>query len=371
MHKKKELIGVVLLIIILFIVFSVLFNGIFVSGFIVNKIFFFNYNNYQNRSDILTFLNIIIACVSSTISIIISLLIYKLSKEIEKKNALIDYKDRYKNMCTTYDYLIEIIEHIKRKVFMEKENYKVLDYRKDFIENIYSLYNDVFDDDDIEYLRKLNNDLKSYIKNEETALNAKDPKKLVIKLLYKDLFDLNIDINTINEINLSQETEIILNLQLVKILTELREKLKNKKEKIECNYKEIKLNVRYNKGNLIIEKSYDLEHYILNGEGNIAIYEPVFYLDGYSDGGIIYDGSVKNYKCEGQGMYFYKTTRISGPLDSNNLVDKNAQKITKELEKNKIDTHLEATFEGDFHLGLINKGTVIYTKEGKETYIEI
>lgn len=372
MRNKKMIIIIPTIVIIICAILGCLFYLLFLYDCSKNNIELIDYINNKNRADFLSYINIVVVCISSIISIGISILVYNLSKEIEKKSIKEEQRERYKCICTIFDYLNEIIAYTKRKVFAEKENYDVIDFRDDFIEKAYLLNNDIFNENDIEYLRQLNKSLKNYVRNLDLANQPKDPRLLSIKWLYKYVFDVCIPINKIDDINLAKEEDIILNPRLLTILYKLERVLNNKLTYAEYTYDRIKLKIKHYQNAFDIVKTYDESHRIINGNGKVIIYEPIFYSDNtHKDGGIIFDGEIENYKCQGFGKYYYHSSNISGVLNSNDLADKNAQKITKELENNNVKTNIEVYFDGSFKQGLIDKGIIFYRDGNEEKTIEI
>lgn len=196
---------------------------------------------------------------------------------------------------------------------------------------------------------------------------------LSVKWLYKDLFDLNMSINKVYEISSLRDIELILNLQIINILSKLRKELNYSFEK-EISYNEIKLRISKKNGAIVVEKWYGDGFYINNGDGDIKIYEPILYDTEkitYQDGKEVYIGHVINNKPNGKGTYYYRSTTIEGYLNSNDLVDKNAEKITKLLKMNNIETNIFATIKGTFKEGIIEKGKIEISKDGEIKIIEI
>lgn len=164
MKRKWKIICISVSIALL--VFSILlFIEIFINRNLTNNIHFREYSHYENRADFISYIDVLITAVFSVVSTITGILVYKLSSKIDQQNKIVTNNNRYKNICMTYDYLMEVIEHIERKIFNKKENYYILDYNEKFMEAVYFLNDDIFEKEDIECLRNLNISLKNYINN--------------------------------------------------------------------------------------------------------------------------------------------------------------------------------------------------------------
>lgn len=350
MKKRKKVIIVITVIILVLMLFVELFLKRIISA----SVHFQLLQHYENRTDILSFINIIVTT-------LISLLVYNLSKKIDEQNKLDKERKRYESICVVYDYLNDIILYIKKKVFKDKEDYFQLDLNDDFMKNVYNLNKDVLTESDIEYIRKIDRSLNNYLKNIQGSNNN---SKLSIKWVYKNIFDLNIEIDKIEKMNNLVDTDIMINIQLLNVLCKLRKELgynycKNVK------YSKYTLDITNFKNNIQIEKKYEKEYYMKNDSGYVQIYEPVFYTFGnpFINGGVIYKGSIKDYKLNGYGEYFYykenKNEKIY--VNSDDLVEVNATKIKKILENENINCNTNLKFDGYFENGIINNGTIKFT----------
>ena len=63
--------------------------------------------------------------------------------------------------------MIEVVTDIKKQVFKEKEDYHKLKYKKEFIKEVYNLNGDIFDESDIELLRRIDATLNNYFNHKE------------------------------------------------------------------------------------------------------------------------------------------------------------------------------------------------------------
>ena len=187
-NKNKFILYIILIFLISFI-----FCELFLKRIISNSVTFQVLEHYENRSDFLTYLNIIITS-------IISITIYNLSKRIAEQNNNEKEIKKYESVCNVYDYLNETILNIKKEVFHDKEDYHILDYNVDFMKNCYNIYTDIFDEYDLEYLRKLNQTLKYYLNRDKNSVE----EKLLVKWVYKIIFDMNIEIDEIEKMNNDQ-----------------------------------------------------------------------------------------------------------------------------------------------------------------------
>lgn len=351
----------IIIIVIIFITLF-LFNELFFNRVISSNIKFNELTHYENRSDILTFINIII-------SSIISYSIYRLSKKIDEQANIEKNRRRYESICIVYDYLNEIILYIKKQVFKEKEDYHKLVYNESFMKEVYNLNNDLLDENDISYIRFLNYNLKNFLNEKKQIHND----ELSIKWVYKSVFDLNIKINNVDDMNELTDNDILLNVQLLHIMSKLRKELNYSYIK-KIKYNEIELNVSFKKNKINVSKKYENQKSISNGRGNIEIYEPIFYkLNNditFKNGGLIYSGNVDKYKMNGKGTYYYHKSNDNDVfINSYDLVDDNAKKIKKLLEKNKIDTKINAKADATFKEGIMHSGNISFECEENEPII--
>jgi hypothetical protein len=125
------------------------------------------------------------------------------------------------------------------------------------------------------------------------------------------------------------------------------------------------------KKNIIIDKDYGNGSYISNGKGYLRIYEPVFKNKSnklsFANGGLLYEGDIYKYKMHGSGTYYY----YYGEIVSNDLIEKNAKKITKILLDREIDTTSDYVITGSFINGTISTGEIYWTKEEIERTVAI
>lgn len=115
------------------------------------------------------------------------------------------------------------------------------------------------------------------------------------------------------------------------------------------SYKNIKLTISIKKS-ITIKKEYDDICSVINGKGYIKKYEPIFYTNKpHINGNIVYEGQVEKNIPSGDGTYYYHTSKTqNNELNSNDLIDSNAQKITKILINNGKSTNIEAKAIGKF-----------------------
>lgn len=357
MKKVFKIIGIT--IAVLTIIF--LFNEMFFMTTVSSNIKFKQLTHYENRADILTFVNIIVTSV-------ISLVVYNLSKKINEQNNIEKSSKKYKSICDVYDYLNEIIRFIKKKVFNDKEDYCDLIYQDDFMQEVYNLNNYVLNEEDIKTIRELDRTLKNYLSVKGENSNS----KLAIKWVYKNIFDLNMKINDIEKINDLTDIDMLLSVSIVNILTKLRKALKYKYCK-KINVKNIELNIEEKNKHIVVEKKYGNGQSLKNGNWFVKVYEPVFYIGNplYRDGGIIYEGYFNNYKPNGEGIYnYYKSDEKKIFINSDDLIDNNAKKIKRMLQNLELEVRTNAVIKGEFEDGIIVKGS-IKSLEGKFDDIEI
>lgn len=337
---------------VLFILFAIIFIiFLFVELFIYRIIdlpFPFQLlAHYENRADVLSFINIIV-------STGLSFAIYILSKKIDRQTNAENKRKRYEAICNIYDYLNEAILYVKKKVFKEREDYRELAYNKDFIKYVYSLNDDLFDQDDIELLREVDKSLRHFL----SSNNKFDSHFLSIKWVYKSLFDLNIPVDEVDKINNIVDDDMILNNQLIMILCKLRKELKYNYEK-KIQFEKKILNIEKINNEIVISKEYGMSH-VTNGKGFLEIYEPVFFEKNsgvsFKNGGLLYKGKVYKYKPHGVGKYYYYYERDN--LVSNTLIEDNAKKITKILSNDGLDGTSNFVVEGTFVNGIIKSGLV-------------
>ena len=332
-------------------VIVVAINEMFFYRILSNNIHFLKLTHYENRSDILNVINIVA-------SIIINVSIYKLSKQIEEKNEKENDRKRYESICIVYDYLIEVVTDIKKQVFKEKEDYHKLKYKKEFIKEVYNLNGDIFDESDIELLRRIDATLNNYFNHKEDGGSP----ELAIKWLYKNIFDLCVKIEDIDEMNNLVDNDLLLNVQLVEILSKLKKEL-NYDYKKDVKYGSLELIISEDKDDIVVNKSYKDKKVIKNGKGNVKIFEPIFYRNGecpHRNGGLVYDGDILNYQKNGRGTYYYyKSEPEKGTyINSDDLIDENAKKIKKILINNDIDTRINLSVQGKFTNGSIKSGCI-------------
>lgn len=340
---------------VLSIIVYVFIREIFFERIITSKIHFQVLNQYENRSDILTLVSIISTS-------FFSYLMYRLSSRIGEQNNIVQKNDRYKSICSVYDYLMEVINYTKKKTFNEKEDYSILKYDEKFMQSVYNLNNDVLTEDDLEILRDLNLHIKNYTYNiQEKISNG----QLSLKWLYKCLFDMNINFEQVHEMSCITNLELILSFPILYIIEKLKKEIGYRIEE-NISYKNIKLTISIKKS-ITIKKEYDDICSIINGKGYIKKYEPIFYTNKpHINGNIVYEGQVEKNIPSGDGTYYYHTSKTqNNELNSNDLIDSNAQKITKILINNGKSTNIEAKAIGKFVDGIIIDG-FIESKEFNE-----
>ena len=352
---KKDIIKFIISCIIILFIY-IIFREMFIERTWSESIHFLKLIHNENRSDLLTFINIIV-------STLISYNVYILSKRIAEQNNIEKNREKYESVCIVYDYLNEIVSYTKKIVFKEKENYHILKYNEEFMKHVYNIGQDILDENDIELIRKINYNLKNYINRDKNAV----AEKIVIKLLYKNLFDMNMTITQIADFNNMVDIDLLLNPQLVLILSKLRKTL-NYEYRKNIEFENIRLKIFYKKGTIIVKKKYNDTDYLENGLGKVKIYEPIFYANEefYRNGAMIYDGEIYNYIPDGLGTYYYyKSNKEKNIfLDSYNFVDTTAERIKKLLITAKIDVKENLMFHGVFRNGKIVDG-VIKFENGK------
>ena len=348
MGRNKKIIMIICIIIILSII---ALYEMFFGRIISSNIRFQELSHYENRSDLLNFISIVVTTM-------LSYAVYDLSKKIDEQGKLEKKRKRYESICLVYDYLNEIIIFFKKKVFKDKEDYTFLQYNNDFMKEAYKLNNDVFDNQDIELIRNINKAVKDYLSGDR----KENPNcELTIKWVYRCIFDLNMKITDIEALNNLVDVDMLLNVQLVSIMTKLRKELECDYIK-DAEYDGIKLSIKRQMNTITIEKRYEDEYYIKNGKGKLKIYEPIFYMGNplYRHGALVYDGEVMEYKKNGKGKYYYcKSNKNDIFLNSYDLIDSNAQRIKKILEKNNSQTNSNAIFIGKFKDNLFTTGKLI------------
>lgn len=346
---KNEKIKKILVWCAIVILIAILFIELFIERNISKSINFIEMSHYENRADLLAYISIIVTS-------IISYNIYNLSKKINQQNNVEKNRKKYESTCITYDYLNEIILYTKKIVFNDKEDYHILDYNNEFMKSVYNISKDVLDEKDIELIRKIDQSVRNYLNRDKNGI----AEKLVIKWVYKNIFDMNMKIEQIEEINNIVDTDLLLSPQILLILSKLRKNLDYEYCK-NIDYNEISLHVSYKKNNIIIHKNYDNNCCINNGDGNLEIYEPIFYSSNefYRNGGMIYKGEVKNYLPHGEGIYYYyKSDKVKIFVNSDDLVDKTAVRIKKILQKEGIPERTNLIVKGQFKNGKILNGLI-------------
>lgn len=347
--KKKKIIKALIWFTIIAIII-LLFIELFIERNISKSINFIEMSHYENRADLLAYISIIVTS-------IISYNIYNLSKKINQQNNVEKDRNKYESTCITYDYLNEIILYTKKIVFNDKEDYHILDYNKEFMKSVYNLSKDVLDEKDIELIRKIDQSVRNYLNRDKNS----HTEKLVIKWVYKNVFDMNMKIEQIEEINNIVDTDLLLSPQVLLILSKLRKNLDYEYAK-NINYNEISLQVNDKKNNISICKNYDNKCYINDGNGKLEIYEPIFYADKkfYRNGGMIYKGEAKNYLPYGEGTYYYYKSDETKEIyvNSDDLVDKTAVRIKKILQKEAIPEKTNLIVKGQFKNGIILNGLI-------------
>lgn len=348
------------LIVIFFICLA--FSEMFLNRNISSIIKFMKLEHYENRADLLMFISIIVTS-------IISYNVYNLSKRIDEQNNIEKLRNKYESTCIVYDYLNEIILYTKKVVFKEKEDYNTLDYNKDFMKHVYNISRDVFNEQDIELIRKIDRSIRNYFNRNISDVG----EKLAIKWVYKNLFDMSIDIEQIEKFNNIVDVDLLLSSHLVLILSKLRKKQGYEYCK-KINYEKFVLEINDNK-NILVKKRYKDDCYIENGSGILEIYEPIFYVNDksfYRNGGMVYKGEIKKYLPNGNGTYYYHMSDVSKNIfvNSDDLVDKTAERIKKILQNENIPTRTNLTVNGQFKDGKIINGLIIFEEE-KYKQIEV
>ena len=355
--KKRKIIKAIICSIITIVVF-ILFIEMFIKRNISKSIHFIELYHYENRTDILTFISIIVTSV-------ISYNVYNLSKKIDEQNNIEKSKSKYESMCIVYDYLNEIILQTKKIVFKDKEDYHTLKYNEDFMKHAYNISKDILDEKDIELIRKVDQSVRNYFNRNQNDI----AEKLVIKWVYKNIFDMNMKIEQIEELNNIVDVDLLLSPQVVLILSKLRKELGYSFCK-KIDYKNIKLEINNKKNSVIINKEYNDNCCISNGIGILQIYEPIFYASDkfYRNGGMIYKGEIKEYLPNGTGTYYYyesdQTKNIY--VNSDDLVDKTAERIKRILQKENIPVRTNLTVNGQFKNGNIIKGLIVFEEDSIE-----
>ena len=210
---KDKVIRYIIIAMLLFIAVFLLIQ-LFFYKIIDIPISFLPLSHYENRSDLLTFINIII---SSTISISV----YLLSRRIDEQNKIEKSKKRYEDICTVYDFLINLISYTKKKVLKDNEDYISFSYSDKFLQAVFNLNNDLLDESDIALLRDINIAIKNFIdKSHKTERDV-----LSIKWVYKSIYDLSIPIDRIYKYVNVVDDDMLLNTQLVMILSKIRKEL--------------------------------------------------------------------------------------------------------------------------------------------------
>ena len=353
MNQKKILKAIKWILIVGLII--LIFYEMFIKRIISKSVTFLELSHYENRSDILAYISIIVTS-------LISYNIYNLSKRINQQNCMEKNRQKYESICAVYDYLNEIILYTKKIVFNDKEDYHNLDYNKDFMKHVYNISNEVLDENDIELIRKIDQTIRNYLNRNKNS----NTEKLVIKWVYKNLFDMNMKIEKIEELNNIVDTDLLLNPQVVLILSKLRKELNYDYNKI-INYGEMILQIKNKKGQVIIYKKYNNECYVDNGIGVLEIYEPIFYSNNkfYRNGGMVYKGNVKKYLPHGDGIYYYyksdETKKIY--VNSDDLIDKTAVRIKRILQKEDIPERTNLVVKGQFKNGKIVKGLIEFEEK--------
>ncbi len=358
LRKIFKIVYISLFIFLIIFCVYLLFIELFIYKIIELPFPFQSLNHYENRTDLLAFINIIV-------STGLSFAIFLLSKRVNNQSDKEHIKNRYESICIIYDYLNDIIVYVKKIVFKEREDYRKIQYNNDFLKAVYNLNNDLFNQEDIELLRDIDRSIKDFLNEEDKSPNH----ILSIKWVYKLIFDLNIPIDEIEKMNNIVDDDIILNNQLVMILSKLKKELKYDYKK-EITYRKIKLVINNN----VVEKIYDNLYYSVNGEGFLRIYEPVFFNSYnnmlFQNGGLLYEGYVFKYKMSGKGIYYYYCEKDKKHLDSSTLIEKNAKKITKILLEKNVKMKNDFQVVGKFSNGVINSG-VIKSKNKKRSRLYI
>lgn len=347
-NNNMIIIGLILLTMCIFIV---------IVGFIISK--------YFKTEDTINILGTIITFLSSSVTIVIAYLAFKLSGDTDKRESDNYNTEILKSASITYDYLIEIINKLRNTLTYRTDAYKTIEYKNEYSAKLQELSENVLTLQEVKYIREIYDSIKIYsdVKDADVGYNH-----IQAKWMYKSMFDLNISVSEIKKDYLYEKLEFLINLDLLQIIFKLKQKLKlvNNSEVYECKCQKIEISEI--DGKINIYKTYNDEKYITNIpniSGNIKQYEVVFVYESdriYFREDLIYDGQIENNEYNGEGSYHYysiSTFKSTDHIQSSELIkDKCAMQIREYLESMNIKTDSHAKFKGKFKNGLIKNGVL-------------
>lgn len=363
-YNKMKLIIYITIFVIVMIFIVLVFIDLFITP-IISSHFQFK-NNSDNRKDFIAYLQLIVSIVSGIITVMIA----KTAKTAENETKEIK-KDKIdeifrKYVDDLYYFLSDTIYKTADNFFNFKGTNTFFKQKEEYIKTLMFLKNKILSDSEFSFLNKI------FLLTDQCNAGGEETHKF-LKLLYKEIIDLNISPEMVKEKRAQGNLVEIASIEVLKILVKLKKEIN---ELNDLKYNDNIIIKNLNK-KLYIKKTYDSTHYIElkndNIIGEISRYEPVFtkHDDKISLAAEkIYDGFFENGLFEGQGRYeYYSKEPFGNNINSFDLnimgvnYDKNAQIIRKELEKRNVNRNARATFDGVFKSGIMLEGVIKYREK--------
>lgn len=378
MKNKIKIILITFGICLVITTFVVVFYDLFIDNIISKNINFKNNNN--NRSDFISYLQLIATVFLSLITFWITIITYNLQRKMHKLEENKDKIEKKQSVNNIYYYLEDIINKCADISLDDNMLETIFISKKEYIKDLYFLKGNILNNKQFKLLNNIFTQVEKFINYRDSNAYSQLYK---IKPLYKLLIDTNISPTEIKKLKDGGNFNELINIEVLEIICQLKSYLEEISiGNIDSESKNI--TIKKNLKGFYIKKEYENRVLISdNGKisGKIQKYEPLFTKPSNKiniEHEIIYNGDIKNNLFNGEGTYFYHTQKngFNGKINSCDLseinvnFDYNAQLIKKLLDSIKINT-AKANFKGTFKDGKIWNGILEYQEKPEDTIISI
>lgn len=355
------------------IIFIIVFYDLFIDNIISKNINFKSSSN--NRSDFISYLQLISTVFLSLITFGITIITYNLQKQMHKFEEDKDKNEKRQSVNNIYYYLEDIINKCADISFDDNVLEAIFISKKEYMKDLYFLKGNILNTKQFKLLNNIFIQVEKFINYRDSDAYGRLYK---IKPLYKLVIDTNISPLEIKKTKDTGNFNELVNIEVLEIVYKLRAYLEEFSVG-NIDSESDRIIIKKNSKGFYIKKEYEngmltLDDGIINGK--IQKYEPLFIKPSNKiniEYEIIYEGNIKNNLFNGEGTYFYYTKQNghNGKINSYGLsepnvnFDYNAQLIKKILSSIKIEI-AKANFKGTFKDGQILDGKLEYQEKPED-----